>query len=78
MCDELKLNVVVLGSVSSGKRAALTIGASSVPRNLRDLDQPLWAPVSVSVKSGHSRCCPCPRFKDLALRLCGKEHSLAV
>lgn len=38
MCDELKLNVVALGSVSSGKRAALTGSTSSAPDNLLGLD----------------------------------------
>lgn len=55
MCDELKLNVVVLGSVSSGKSAVLTVGASSAPNNVHDLDQPPWASVSTSVKSGYSK-----------------------
>lgn len=53
MCDELKLNRVVL-SVSGGKRAVLTVSVSSAP-NKRDLDQPHWASVSMLTKSGYSR-----------------------
>lgn len=52
MCDELKLSGVVLGSVSSGKGAVLTISAGSAPNNAHDLGQPLWA--FIAVKSGNS------------------------
>lgn len=46
MCDELKLNVVVLSSVIAGRRAALTGSVSAAP-DARDLDQPRWALVSM-------------------------------